>query len=66
MLWQSASEVSDASPQSLLDRAIDLEDRALAPLMFSSEFNGELGLPNPTKPVNDKYLTTHLIRRGGK
>ena len=66
MLWQSAGEVSDASPQSFLARAIDSEDRAVAPLILSSEFSGELGLPNPTEPMNDKYFTTHLIRRGRK
>ena len=66
MLWHSAGEVSDASPQSLVGRAVDPEDRAVAPLMLSSEFNGELGLPNPAKPMNDEYFTTHLIRLGGK
>ncbi|KAL9063417.1 MAG: hypothetical protein Q9161_009487, partial [Pseudevernia consocians] len=62
----SAGEVSDTPHQSLLARAINPEDRAVAPLIFSSEFNGELGLPNPTKPVNNEYFTTHLIRQGGK
>jgi len=66
MLWQSAGEVSDASPHSLVGRAVDSEDRAVTSLMFSSEFNEELSLSNPTKFMNDEYFTTHLIRLSGK
>ncbi len=66
MLWQSAGEVSDASPQSLVGRVVDSEDRAVASLMLSSEFNEELSLLNLAKPMNDEYFTTHLIRLSEK
>ena len=66
MLWQSAGEVSHASPQSLVGRVVDSEDRAVALSIFSGEFNGELSLSDPIKPVNDEYFITHLIRLHGK
>ncbi len=62
MLWQSTDEISDASSQSFVDRVIDSEDRAVASLMFSSEFNRELSLFNLIKLMNDEYFTTYLIR----
>ncbi len=66
MLWQSTDEISDASSQSLVDRVVDSEDRAVALMIFSSEFNEELSLFDLIKFMNDEYFTTHLIHLSEK
>ncbi len=66
MLWQSTDKINDASSQSLVDWVVNSEDRAVASLMLSSEFNKELSLFNLIKLMNNEYFTTHLIHLSEK